>query len=220
MRILALDGSLARASAALWVDGAVVAHRAAAGERMQPTTLPPMAAELLRDAAVLDAVAVVVGPGGFTGLRAALALAEGIALGLGVGVVGVTTGEALAAALPDGRYAGMEVWAAVDTKRGRLALERIGADGAALGPPVVLEEAALPRPAGPVAVVGDAAPLVAARLLARGADAVLTDSRLPDAGAVARVAARRLAGEIPPRGAAPLYQEPPAVRAPAGSSGR
>jgi tRNA threonylcarbamoyladenosine biosynthesis protein TsaB len=41
---------------------------------------------------------------------------------------------------------------------------------------------------------------------------MLTDSRLPDAAAVARVAALRLAGEIAPRGAAPLYQEPPAVR--------
>jgi tRNA threonylcarbamoyladenosine biosynthesis protein TsaB len=215
MRILALDGSLARCSAALWVDGAVVARRVVPGERAQPTALPPMADELLREAGALDAVAVVVGPGGFTGLRAAIALAEGIALGRGVPVVGVTTGEALAAALPDAVRAGRAVWAAVDTKRGRIALERIAPNEvAALAPPVVLEEAALPRAEGPVAVVGDAAPLVAARLLARGADAVLTDSRLPDAGAVARVAALRLSGTIPPRGAAPLYQEPPAVRGP------
>jgi hypothetical protein len=62
--------------------------------------------------------------------------------------------------------------------------------------------------------VGDAAPIVAARLLARGADAVLTDSRLPDAGAAALVAARRLSGAIPPREGAPLYAEPPAVRMP------
>ena len=49
----------------------------------------------------LDAVAAVVGPGGFTGIRAALALAEGIGLGAGIPVIGVTTGEALAAAVPD-----------------------------------------------------------------------------------------------------------------------
>lgn len=215
MRILALDGSLARCSAALWVDGVVVARRTLAGERAQPTALPPMAEELLRGAGALDAVAVVVGPGGFTGLRTAIALAEGIALGLSVPVVGVTTGEALAAALPDAVRGGRAVWAAVDTKRGRIALERIApGEVAALAPPVVLEERALPRPEGPVAVVGDAAPVVAARLLAREADAVLTDSRLPDAAAVAAVAALRLAGTIPPRGAAPLYQEPPAVRGP------
>jgi tRNA threonylcarbamoyladenosine biosynthesis protein TsaB len=215
MRILVLDGSLARASAALWAEGSVVARRAVAGDRIQPTTLPPMAEELLREAGAIDAVAVVVGPGGFTGLRTAIALAEGIGLGRGVPVIGVTTGEALAAALPAELRAGREVWAAVDTKRGKFALERIGAGGlVALGPPVVLEERDVPRPEGPVAVAGDAAPLVAARLLARGGDAVLTDSRLPDAAAAALVAARRLAGEIPPRGSAPLYAEPPAVRVP------
>ncbi|MGG5820675.1 tRNA (adenosine(37)-N6)-threonylcarbamoyltransferase complex dimerization subunit type 1 TsaB [Falsiroseomonas sp. HW251] len=210
MRILALDGSLARASVALWADGVVVAHRAQAGERIQPTALPPMAAAVL-EAGTPDAVAVVVGPGGFTGLRAAIALAEGIALGLNLPLVGVTTGEALAAALPEALRAG-EVWSAVDTKRGRVALERVSGLVAAL--PVVLAEHDLPQPAGAVAVVGDAAPVVAARLLARDADAVLTDSRLPDAGAVARVAALRLAGAIPPRDAAPLYAEPPAVRMP------
>jgi tRNA threonylcarbamoyladenosine biosynthesis protein TsaB len=216
MRILALDGSLARSSAAIWADGAVVAWRALAGDRLQPTVLPPMAAELLAGAGALDAVAVVVGPGGFTGLRTAIALAEGIALGLGLPVIGVTTGEALAAALPVPLRAGREVWAAVDTRRGRFSLERIApGEAAAAGAPLVLEERALPRPAVPVAVAGDAAAVVAARLLARGADAVLTDSRLPDAGAAAAVAAMRLAGTIPPRGAAPLYAEPPAVRPPA-----
>jgi tRNA threonylcarbamoyladenosine biosynthesis protein TsaB len=213
MRILALDGSLARASAALWVDGAAVACRAIAGDRVQPTTLPPMAEALLRDAGPLDAVAV--GPGGFTGLRTAIALAEGIALARGVPVIGVTTGEALAAALPEAVRATREVWAAVDTRRGRVALERIGPGTlASSAAPLVMEERALPAPGGPVAVTGDAAPVVAARLLARDADAMLTGSRLPDAGAAALVAALRLAGAIPPRGAAPLYAEPPAVRGP------
>jgi tRNA threonylcarbamoyladenosine biosynthesis protein TsaB len=215
MRLLALDGSLARCSAALMVDGAVRETLSEEGARAAPTALPVLAERLLREAGALDAVAVVVGPGGFTGLRTAIALAEGIALGRGVPVVGVTTGEALAAALPEALRAGREVWAAVDTKRGRLVLERIGAEGAAMAPPVVLAEAALPMPERPVAVAGDAAPLVAARLLARGADAVLTDSRLPAAAAAVLVAARRMAGGIAMRDGAPLYAEPPAVRAPA-----
>lgn len=214
MRLLALDGSLARASAALWVEGAVVAHRAVAGERVQPTTLPPLAEEVLRGAGALDAVAVVVGPGGFTGLRTAIALAEGIALGHGVQVIGVTTGEALAAALPEELRAGREVWAAMDTKRGKIALERLAPGSFQAGPLLVATEQDLPRPEAPVAVAGDAAPLVAARLLAREADAMLTASRLPDAGAAARVAALRLSGALPPRDAAPLYAEPPAVRRP------
>nr|WP_269142526.1 hypothetical protein [Acetobacter garciniae] len=46
-----------------------------------------------------DCVAVVVGPGSFTGLRASCAVAAGYALGAGAQLVGVTRGEALAPAL-------------------------------------------------------------------------------------------------------------------------
>ncbi|MGG5810840.1 tRNA (adenosine(37)-N6)-threonylcarbamoyltransferase complex dimerization subunit type 1 TsaB [Falsiroseomonas sp. CW058] len=216
MRLLALDGSLARASAALMVDGAPRARLAEEGARVQPTALPVLARRLLDEAGGADAVAVVVGPGGFTGLRTAIALAEGIALALSVPLVGVTTGEALAAALPEDLRATREVWAAIDTRRGRFVLERIAPGAwAAMLPPVAMAEAALPAPAGPVAAVGDAAPALAARLLARGSDVVLTASRLPDAAAAGAVAWRRLTGAIPPRDAAPLYVEPPAVRLPA-----
>lgn len=210
MRLLALDGALARCSAALLVDGVVVAERLAEGARGQPTALPPLAAAILAEAGgQVEAIAVVVGPGGFTGLRAAIALAEGLAAGLGVPLIGVTTGEALAAGLPAHQRAGRDVWSAVDTKRGRLVLERVG-----MAAPVALHEAQLPRPAGPVAVVGDAAGLVAARLLARGQDALLSDLRLPRAGAAGLVGWARLTGAMPPRDATPLYVEPPAVRAP------
>jgi tRNA threonylcarbamoyladenosine biosynthesis protein TsaB len=224
VRILALDASLARCSAALLVEGEVRAHRALATGRGHASALPPMAAAVLEEAGLrapeLDAVAAVVGPGGFTGLRAALALAGGLALGAGVPLIGVTTGEALAAALPAELRAARAVWAAVDNRRGRVVLERFAPGGAWTpeGPPEPMEESALPRPAGPVAVAGDAAPAVAARLAARGLDALLTGSRLPDAAAAARVAALRLAGRLPGREARPLYAEPPAVRPPAGGA--
>jgi tRNA threonylcarbamoyladenosine biosynthesis protein TsaB len=210
MRLLVLDGSLARCSAALFEDGALVAHAAQAGARGQPTALPPLAEQVLGGARP-DAVAVVVGPGGFTGLRTAIALAEGIALATAARLVGVTTGEALAAALPEGLREARAVWAAIDTRRGRFLLEGLEAGT----PPEPMAERDIPAPPGPVALVGDAAPLAAARLLARGFDAMLTDSRLPDAAAAGLVALRRLAGEIPWRDATPLYVEPPAVRLPA-----
>lgn len=214
MRLLVLDGSLARCSAALLEDGALVSHAFHPGARGQPTALPPLAEQVLRGEAP-DAVAVVVGPGGFTGLRTAIALAEGIALATGARLVGVTTGEALAAALPDAVRTGRAVWAAIDTKRGRFLLERL-APGAwhAETPPEPLAERDIPAPPGPIALVGDAAPLAAARLLARGFDATLTDSRLPDAAAAGMVAMLRLTGRIPWRDATPLYVEPPAVRLP------
>lgn len=218
--ILALDAALAGCSAAVLADGAVCARRAMATDRGHAAALPPMVEAVLAEARVratdLAAVAAVVGPGGFTGLRAALALAEGLALGAGVPLIGVTTGEALAAAVPASVRARRVVWTVIDNRRGEFVLERF-APGAAVpeGNPVVHAEAALPRETRAVAVAGDAAPLVAARLAARGVDALLCDSRLPDAVAAARVAALRLAGAIPPRAARPLYAEPPSVRVPA-----
>ena len=126
--ILALDASLSRCSAALLGDGEMLVHLSRDGDRGHAAALPPMAAAVLAEAG-LRAAAAVVGPGGFTGLRAALALAHGIALGAGLPVVGVTTGEALAAAVPPGQRAGRAVWAAVDNRRGRVALERFAPNG-------------------------------------------------------------------------------------------
>ena len=214
--ILALDAALAGCSAALVEGGRVLAARAAQGDRGHAALLPPMVEAVLNEARVaataLDAVAAVVGPGGFTGIRAALALAEGLALGAGRPAIGVTTGEALAAALPLGPRA---IWAVIDNRRGRVMLERFPPGSLrAEGVPEVVAEAELPRPGGPVAVVGDAAPSVAARLAARGVDALLGEARLPSAIAAARVAALRLEGALPPLAARPLYVEPPAVRRP------
>ncbi|MDJ0386876.1 tRNA (adenosine(37)-N6)-threonylcarbamoyltransferase complex dimerization subunit type 1 TsaB [Roseomonas sp. E05] len=219
MRILALDGALARASAAVWADGQVLAAAATEGARGQAVALPPMVARVLAEAGLaapaLDAVAAVVGPGGFTGLRAALALAQGLALAAGRPAIGVTTGEALAAALPPALRASHALWSVIDTRRGRVLLERFapGAD-APLGPPEPFTLAELPAPDGPVALMGDAAVEAAEALAGRGMPALLTESRLPDAAAVATVAALRLSGRLPPRAALPLYVEPPAVRLP------
>ncbi len=223
MLILALDASLSRCSVALLGDGRILAHRARDGERGHAAALPPMAAAVLAEAGLraadLDAVSAVVGPGGFTGLRAALALAQGIALGAKLPVIGVSTGEALAAALPPEQRAGRAVWAALDNRRGRVVLERF-APGAAspAAPPEVFSADELPPVAAGarVAVAGDAAEAVAERLAARGADALLSSARLPDAAAAARVAALRLSGRLPPLPARPLYAEPPAVRRPPG----
>ena len=219
MLILALDAALARCSVALLRDGLVLAQRHEDTSRGHAALLPPMVQAVLAEAGVaageLSAVAAGVGPGGFTGIRTALALAEGLALGAGLPVVGVTTGEALAEAVPDEQRAGREIWIAIDNRRGRVVLERFAAGSLlARGGPEAMDEAALPRPGGPVAVAGDAALAVAARLAARGGNVLLAGPRLPEAVALGRVAARRLAGELPALAAQPLYVEPPAVRQP------
>jgi len=211
MRILALDAALAQCAAAVVVNGALVAERRQAAERAQATLLPPMARAVLDEAALtaaaLDAVAVTVGPGSFTGLRAALALAQGIGLATGRPVVAVSVAEALADALP--QRGGRVLWTAIDNRRGRVFLDIGG----------VLQAASLDRlpvAATRVAVAGDAAIAVAARLAARGDDVMLTDARLPAPRHVAVVAERRLAGVLSALPAQPLYVDPPEARLPTG----
>lgn len=206
MRILALDAALARCSVALVQDGIVLSHRWAPAGRGQSAVLAPMVADVLREAEGFDAVAVTVGPGSFTGLRSAIALAHGLGAG-GRPVIGVTVAETLAHAV--GELGGRCLWTAIDSRRDRIFLSIAGAVRAC-----ALD--ALPRPGGRLAVCGDAAIAVASRLLAVGWDVRLTDARLPDAVHVAAVAGRRLAGMLPPLAAQPLYVDPPEAALPAG----
>ena len=63
----------------------------------------------------LDAIAVSIGPGSFTGLRVALGLAKGMAFAAGLPLIGVPTLEALALAAD--AAPGATVWAALDARK-------------------------------------------------------------------------------------------------------
>ena len=201
MRILTLDAALAICSAGLVVDGALLAAREA---RDAQAALPSMVQQMFSECGrAIDMVAVTVGPGSFTGLRSALALAHGIGLAAGVPVLGVTVGAAMARLTRPGR----QFWAAIDSKRaGRIFLERSGAI-------VSLDLSALPSPEGPVAVAGDAAIAVASRLAAREVDVQLLEARRPVPLGIALAA---IGGETRP--AQPLYVDLPEARP--GRSGR
>ena len=101
VKLLALDTSTELCSAALWLDGRITAREEHAGQRHSELLLP-MIDGLLRAAAVepraLDAIAFGAGPGSFTGLRIACGVAQGLAFGAGIPVVGIGTLLALAAA--------------------------------------------------------------------------------------------------------------------------
>lgn len=210
MRLLVLDAALSRCLAALVEGGALRAERVVEGAYGQAASLPPLA-EAVLDGPV-DAVAVGVGPGSFTGLRSAIALAQGIAAARGVPLLAVTTGEALAAAAERGLVRpATPVWAATENRRGQLFIERFDAAGLALGPAEVLAETALPRPDDLIRVVGDGATRAAARMAARGWPVVLGEAREIGSLALAAVARRRLSGELPPLPVEPVYVEPPAT---------
>ncbi|HEY0182733.1 MAG TPA: tRNA (adenosine(37)-N6)-threonylcarbamoyltransferase complex dimerization subunit type 1 TsaB [Rhodopila sp.] len=207
MRILALDSAVARCSASLVADGAMLISYQQDLERGHASTLPMMARSCLDDAGLaaadIDLIAVTVGPGSFTGIRGGLALAQGIGVAANRPVVGVTVGEALADSLP--QLGGRTLWCTITSRRGRIFLET----GGTVRSLAVTE---LPDPPGPVAIAGDAAPDIASRLAARGANVMLTDARLPVGRHIAHVAERRFLGAIRALPAEPLYVDPPEAK--------
>ncbi|HET9147608.1 MAG TPA: tRNA (adenosine(37)-N6)-threonylcarbamoyltransferase complex dimerization subunit type 1 TsaB [Acetobacteraceae bacterium] len=212
-RILGLDAALSRASIAILDGEEVATRRDFDGPHGVAETLPVAASECLAEAGLatgdLDAIAVSIGPGSFTGLRASIALAQGLGFASGMPVHGISLTEAFMAAMPD--IGGRTLWIAVTARRGRIFLEREGRAEA-------FPDEGVPRPEGPVALAGDRAIRVAARLAARGHDVMLTGLRYPDAARVALAARARILSGLPPRPAAPLYVDPPEAKLPAGRS--
>ena len=219
MNILALDTATAACSVALMCDGAVTARRHAVMIRGHAEALMPMVEEVMAEAgaayAELDLIATTVGPGTFTGLRVGLAAARGLALAGGLPVVGVTTLEALAHGVDAGLRAGRPVVAALDARRGEVYLQCFDGDLVALGAPAARAPGDADLPAGPLVVVGDGAPLVAAVLTVGRGAVTLEPDRLPDAAIVAALAARRFDPAAPPAAPpGPLYLRGSGARPP------
>ena len=105
--LLAIDSATTRVVVALGTTGGALIDAVdwPAGYRHGETLLPAIDDLLGRtgtDRSRLTAVIVGTGPGAFTGLRVGLATAKGIAHGLGLPIVGVSTAEALLAGMPPG----------------------------------------------------------------------------------------------------------------------
>jgi tRNA threonylcarbamoyladenosine biosynthesis protein TsaB len=186
--------------------------------------LMPMLETVLAEAALgfagLDALAVTVGPGTFTGLRVGLAAARGLALARGLPLVGVTTLEAVAA--PVSAVAGEAVVAAFDARRDEIYLQVFDDGLAPLSPPLLvgLEAAMTHLPDAPLVLVGTGSALLAEKLEMAGRTYRLADARpQPDASNIARLAVSRLAVEgpeafrVPPP---PLYIRAPDAKLPGG----
>jgi len=99
MLILAFDTATDVATSALVSDGEVLGERTS-----RAVTLLEDVDALLRQSGThtgdVEALAVGIGPGSFTGVRIGLSTARGLALALGIPAAGVSTLDALAAGAP------------------------------------------------------------------------------------------------------------------------
>lgn len=212
MNLLAFEASTHRLAVALWRDGAL-AEKADIVPNGGSERLLPWASELVAEAGLrlvdIDGIAFGAGPGGFTGLRLACGVAQGLAFGLDRPVAPVGTLAALALAAGDGTVLACldarmdEVYVAAYRVAGDT-VEEVMAPKVGAGGTVTLPEGAEWRGAGDgfATAHGD---VLRARLGERltGSDVGI----LPTAAAVARLAAPVFArgGGVSAAQAAPFY---------------
>lgn len=209
MKLLAFDTSTETLSIAVTAGaGAPVLEHTAAGGAQASAALIPALQDLLARAGLalagLDAIAFGRGPGSFTGLRTAAAVAQGLGFGAGVPVLAIDTLLAVAEEA-HGASGATRVVAVLDARMDEVyfaAYERV--DGAWLshGAPALGKPEQVPLPAG-WALAGNALELHADRLPAGGERIAC----LPTARALLRLApaALAVAGGHEAAQALPLY---------------
>lgn len=221
MKVLALDTATEACSVGLSVNDEII-ERHVELERGHGERLLPMVDEVLAEAGValgeLDGIAFGRGPGGFTGVRLAASVAQGLAFGADLGVVpvsdlaavaqraaGLAPGARRILAVNDARM--REVYWGHFTREALVVPagdERVGPGSEVVLPPAA--ETPGPGPAWAAAGRGlKAAPDLAERC--RQAGAVLLPELLPRAREILFLAIPRIrAGELLPAEAAlPVY---------------
>jgi len=120
MKLLAFETATEACSVALYVDGQVLERFEVAPRRHAELSLP-WAEQLLAEAGIsrsqLDGIALGRGPGAFTGVRLAIAIAQGIALALDKPLLPVSTLQTLALRAPQDAPC---VLASIDARMGEI----------------------------------------------------------------------------------------------------
>ena len=222
--ILALDAAGLGCSVAVSLGEEVVVEQRIDTMHGQAEALLPLVDKVMREArqapAALDLVVATVGPGSFTGIRAGLAAARGIALATDARLLGVTSFDAVAVGAvrsncPETRF----LLVALESRREDLYVQFFDPHGDALGEPAAImpflfrEVVASTIGANPLLVAGDAAQRAAPALAQRPGTAILEDSA-PGAVGTLRAGLRLLRLGSAADAPRPLYLRPPDVRLP------
>lgn len=211
MNILALSTSGRAASAALIRDGAALARALSDNGLTHSETIMPLVDSLFASNAPfafkeVDAFAVDIGPGSFTGVRIGVCIANAFAAATGQPVVGIGSLEALACAVP-----GTEaICALIDARHGNC-YAAVYRGGEELAPPSAVTVKELPEfvPQN-ILFTGDGAAAYRAELMAAFPQARFADASLYmlTADMLALPAYEKLTRGFGAKEAMPLYLRP------------
>jgi tRNA threonylcarbamoyladenosine biosynthesis protein TsaB len=191
----------------------------------QAEILLPLVEKAMRGAALLppalDIIVATVGPGSFTGIRAGLAAARGIALSTGARLVGVSSFAAVAAESAQREFSDAHfLLVALESRREDLyiqffdPLRKAITAPAAILPPALGDVVRGTIGGAPLLIAGDAAQRAAVALSPCGNAIVLTNAPLTALGA-SRAALCDLRQGDAPHETRPLYLRAPDIRPPA-----
>ena len=223
---LVIDTSGAACAAAVLDGGDERARRVVDLGRGHAERVVDLCGEALGEAGAdwgdLSRIAVCVGPGSFTGVRAGVAAARGFALSLGIPAIGVTTLETIARPEDPAGGPPPPCLVALDARRGQVYAQAFGTDREPLDAPVVAEPEAVASALAPGLrdVVGSGAALVVEALASLGRPARIGEAAgepiveaQPDIGAVGRAALRRAPFPASPEASSPASPETPSQSA-------
>jgi tRNA threonylcarbamoyladenosine biosynthesis protein TsaB len=146
MKILALEASTKLCSVAIWSEGEIIYQQATPTPQAHARWLLPMVDAALKNTHLkleqLDLLAFGRGPGAFTGLRIATAVAQGLALGWNKPILGINSLEALVWQANDQHKITGAIIALLDARMGEL-YGAVFLDGECVSPPQTLKPSQL-----------------------------------------------------------------------------